>query len=267
MNFQLIISGSSITNDYEWPTWYTWIKKRYKFSNDINLSLKGLGNEAIILRAVHGAKKVDNPFILLQLTSVDKWDWYVNDGNLVKIINKEKHKINIFDKTDQFGYWSTGSHFPLWKEHYKNNYFSIQHQMLQTLILIQWFQQLSDAQGWKYLILFDSPLLSVTEEQLNKGTLTYEQCFDNNLTNNSLCQILFDKSTFTEIYTPGLIGFATVNGLPWYHHKFKGHPGSLVHLEFAKQIVDLELSQAFTPVVEFEEFETEATRFQGLLND
>ena len=51
-NNPIIISGSSITNDLVWPTWATWITELYGLTNVRNLSVKGLGNKAIILKAI-----------------------------------------------------------------------------------------------------------------------------------------------------------------------------------------------------------------------
>ena len=267
MNFKnIIVSGSSITDDTAWPTWYNWIKRRFDLRNAKNISVKGLGNEAIILHAVAEAEHTTNPYIIIQLTSVDKWDWYVEDKNLINILEKEKHPINRINN-DEFGFWSTGSHFPLFKEHFKSNYFSVRHQTLQTLILIQWFQSLCLAKKWNYLILFDSPIFSVTESLLNQGILSIDQCNSYSLVDNPLCKFIFNNLDVDKIYTPGLIGFAKLNNLPWYHSKYKCHPGSLTHFEFAKTIVDPILSMEFTPCLDFDELYYEAKKFQSLSDD
>ena len=51
----VIIGGASITNDSAWPTWATWVQRRYALKNVINVSAKGMGNEAILIKAAHAA--------------------------------------------------------------------------------------------------------------------------------------------------------------------------------------------------------------------
>jgi hypothetical protein len=112
--------------------------------------------------------------------------------------------------------------------------------------------------------LFDSPLLSVTEEQLNTGQLSVDECFDNKLVQNTLCKTIYELTDFDKIYQPGLIGYSCINNMTWYSDRFKGHPGSLVHYSFMKDVVSLELDKFLTPVVELDSFLEEATRFQKL---
>jgi len=261
----VVISGASITNDAAWPTWATWIQKRYNLKKVDNVSIKGLGNEAILLKAVNTAFQYKNPIIVVQLTNVDKWDWYVQSPELVEKINKEKHPITKLTKSDLFGFWSTGSHFPKWKEYYKDNYYSLEFHSYRTLQLIQWFQLLSSKQGWRILILFDSPILSVTEEQLNSGILTKDQCYQTTLIENTISKHIFNSLDLTQIYMPGLIGYACLNNMPWYSKKYKCHPDSLVHYHYAKEVVCKELDNFIKPVNEFETFLDEAIKFKGLV--
>jgi hypothetical protein len=266
-NRPVVVSGASITNDSTWPTWATWVKHRYGLTNITNVSVKGIGNELILLKAIHAAKQLINPVIVVQLTNVDKWDWYVDNPKLITKINQEKHPITRLSNSDANGFWSTGSHFPLWKEYYKNNYYSIEYQTYKTLQQLQWFQMLCNKQQWQYLVLFDSPILSVTEQQLNIGQLTIDECLAMTLVNNSLSQSIFESTMFDNIYLPGLIGYACQNNLLWHTDKFKGHPGSLVHYYFTKDIISTDLDKILTPVVDFESFLDEATRFQMLVSE
>lgn len=263
-NCPVVISGASITNDSAWPTWATWVARRYALHNIVNVSVKGIGNELILLKAVEAAQHLDDPVIVVQLTNIDKWDWYVEDSELVEQINKEKHPITKLHKDDSYGFWSTGSHFVLWKEYYKNNYYSNEYQSYRTLQLIQWFQLLCKQKNWRYLILFDSPIFSVLEQQLNTGQLTLEQCSGHTLLQNPLSQAIFDSIDVDQIYQPGLIGYACCHNLPWYSSQYKGHPGSLVHLHYVKDIVGPQLDKILYPVVEYESFIDEATLLQKL---
>jgi hypothetical protein len=267
-NCNIIVSGSSITNDSAWPTWATFVKRRYKFDKVIDVSSMGAGNEVIITRAINEAKKINkNVLIVIQLTSVDKWDWYVENNELVELISHEKHTLIKMSPEDRHGFWSTGSHFPKWKEYFKHNYFSLEYFTFRTLQLIQWFQMVCQQQKWEYYIIFDSPILSVTENQLNTGILQKTECIQLSLLNNKLCQTISELVNIEEIYLPGLIGYACLNDLPWYHQKFKSHPGSLTHYRYVKDIIFPALDlKKISAVDNFDELEEEALKFQKIIN-
>jgi hypothetical protein len=263
----LVISGSSITTDHAWPTWATWVTRLYQLNQIVNVSARGMGNELILLKAIEAASNCQSPTILVQLTSTDKWDWYVQDLDLVKQINKEKHPIIPFNQSDKYGFWSTGSHFPVWKEYFFQNYFSQDYFTLKTLVMIQWFQLMCQQQNWPYLIIFDSPVLSVTESQLLTGQLEQHKCYATTLVENELCRNLANLLDLSNIYLPGLIGFACLNKLPWYHARFNAHPGSLVHLNFVEQVLVPKLDTLLTQINSIETIELEANRFQSLMDD
>ena len=263
----VIIGGSSITNSNPWPTWASWVMKRYASSNFVNTSVKGTGNEVIILKAIQEAKKYANPVVVVQLTNVDKWDWHVERPDLAEKISHERHPLTKLDTAESSGFWSTGSHFPLWKQYYKENYFGLEYQMFHTLMLIHWFQLLCQSSQWDHYILFDSPILSVTEQQLNTGQLAPDQCSGQQLTDNVLCQVLVDKIDFSKIYCPGLIGYAKINNLDWYSANAKGHPGSLVHYLFAQDIVTPVLDEIILPEQELANFRQEATVMQRIFEN
>lgn len=264
--FDIVIGGSSITDSHPWPTWATWTVKKYGGHSVFNTSVKGMGNEAIIARAVYRAKLCSNPLLLLQLTNVDKWDWYVDRPNLVAELSREKHPLTRIDDSHLSGFWSTGSHFPHHKQHYYQNYFSLSYQMYHTLQLIHWLQLFCQQKGWKYHIVFDSPILSVTEQQLNLGQLDLLECNSNRLVQNPLCQLVFDMIDLSNIYCPGLIGFALCNNYPWFSPRAKGHPGSLVHYHFTRQILEPILDQWLIPTHDLAEFEQEAKIMQKLFD-
>lgn len=262
----IVISGSSITDDKPWATWATWISRRYGSSNIINTSTKGIGNEVILLKAVQEAKKQPNPLVIVQLTSVDKWDWFVEQQELVNKFINEKHPLLRLQPNDTAGFWSTGSHFPSWKQHWREHYFSLSYQMYHTLQLLNWFQLTCDQQGWDKYVIFDSPILAVTEEELNQGKLERSQCFETKLVKNSLCKVIFDLIDLDRVYQPGLIGYAKLNSHPWLTVLAKSHPGSLVHWLFARDIICPILDQIVEPTVELEEFFLEAKMMQKLFD-
>lgn len=262
----IVISGSSITDDKTWATWATWISRRYGSSNIINTSTKGTGNEVILLKAVKEAKQQINPLVIVQLTSVDKWDWFVEQQELVNLFINEKHPLVRLQPNDIAGFWSTGCHFPSWKQHWREHYYSLSYQMYHTLQLLHWFQLTCDHQGWDRYVMFDSPILAVTEEELNQDKLECSQCFETKLVKNSLCEIIFDLIDLNGVYQPGLIGYAKLNSHPWFTQQAKSHPGSLVHWLFARDIICPILDHIVKPTAELEEFFLEAKIMQKLFD-
>jgi hypothetical protein len=261
----VIIGGSSVTTDHPWPTWASWLKRRYN-DNFIDTSVKGLGNEAIILRAFAQARHLHNPLLIIQLTNVDKWDWYVQDLDLIMQLDKEKHQVTKLQSEDLSGFWSTGSHFPRWKAHYREHYFSLDYHMWHTLLLINWLQMTCTHKQWDLHIVFDSPILAVTEQQLNQGQLDIEECCSRQLTDTPLCNLICDLIDWTNIYCPGLMGYAVQNHLPWFNEKIKGHPGSLVHWLFTQEVLLPVLDNLLIPCHDLDQFSTEAQRMQELFH-
>lgn len=261
----IVLGGSSVTDAGAWPTWATWLQKRYE-ARFIDVSVKGLGNESIITKAVCQAQVLDNPLLIVQLTNVDKWDWYVENPAMIEQLNQEKHQITKISLEDTAGFWGTGSHFPKWKTHYRTHYFGLQYQMWHTLLLIHWLQMMCKAQRWSLYIIFDSPLLAVTEYQLNQGLLSAEECGSRKLTDNSLCKLVRDCIDWSDIYCPGLIGYAVQKDLPWFNEQSKGHPGSLVHFLFAQEVLVPTLDRQLEAHCDLDCYLDEAQKMQNLFH-
>ena len=262
----VIIGGSSVTDEGPWPTWATWLKNRYCDNNFVDTSVKGLGNEAIILRAISKARLFDRPAVIVQLTNVDKWDWYVENTELIDQLSREKHQVTQISAHDTAGFWSTGSHFPKWKSHYREHYFSLQYQAWHTLQMIHWLQLTCRAQNWDHYIIFDSPLLAVTEQQLNQGLLDLEDCASCRLADNTLSQLVFDLIDWSNIYRPGLIGYALCNDLSWFNPRAKGHPGSLVHFNFMQEIIVPAMDLILDPCEDLEQHRLHAQQMQRVFD-
>jgi hypothetical protein len=233
---KIIIGGASNTQG-PWPTWADFVKLRY---NHVfyDASKKGMGNEAIITTALKSAaknaNKNDDILLLLMLTSIDKWDWYVTDPIVFNKLNKEKHNITQLDKKDKKGFWSTGSHFPLDKSYFKEHYYSNDYFMYKTLTLIEFFKNVCQKQNWKYKIFFDSPIFSMTENELKQPCQVDIDSFK--LINNTLCDWLFNVFKIDNtIYYPGLIGFLYTKKMSYYSSVYGPHPGPMSHLEFCKE--------------------------------
>lgn len=265
-NLNIIVSGGSITNDDPWPTWATFVSEFYQHTNFQNVSIKGLGNKVIILRAVKAAYQSKDPvLLLLQLTALDKWDWYVTDQDLCQQLKNEKHPLLEIEPGSNHGFWSTGSHFPSFKEYYRDHYFNLEYQAYETVLTLQWFEMLCQKQGWQYHVILDGPIFSVPESQLIQGLLEKDQCYKTNLLNNTLCDIL--RFNHDHLYLPGLMGYACLNDLDWYTPRFGAHPGSLVHyLFFQDTIIPVLNTHVQRKNVDLQLMMQTARKYQGLLS-
>lgn len=261
---QVIISGASTTSS-PWPTWSDVIKDRYR-ANWLDVSQKGMGNEAIILRALRAAFENKNAnteiMIIIMLTNVDKWDWYVNSDLLLNKFNKEKHTITKLHPTDKGGFWCTGSWFPLDKETFKDKYYNQDYFTLKSLQLISVFRDICIHHGWKYHIMYDSPIWSMTEQELNLGSYINT---DNRLITSELCNWLYQSIKLNlEVYELGLIGYLHSHSIPWFSKRFGPHPGPLAHLAFTKEFIYPLLDQHLTIIQSNEYIDQKITRMNDL---
>jgi len=262
---KLVVSGASNTNG-PWPTWADFIAERYECQMH-NVSKKGMGNEAIITSAIHASTKnlkpSDDATIAIMLTSIDKWDWYVADKNVVKRLDKEKHNITRLNANDPNGFWCTGGHFPLDKEYFRQNYYSHDYFAFKNLQLILMFYHVCNKNNWKYLVLYDSPIWSMLESELDANLPIDDSSFK--LVNNNLCKWLFDSTNVCEdVYHPGLIGFLAKNNKPYFSEKYKCHPGPMSHLLFSKEHIFPKLDYLFQQKHDNEFLEEYATKMDGL---
>lgn len=244
----IIIVGGASNTDGPWPTWAEFVDMRYHCRLK-NASKKGMGNEAIITTALHYAHKhshkYDNVLIMIMLTSIDKWDWYVGQGDVAQRLDREKHNLIKLDPNAVEGFWSTGSHFPVDKTYFKQHYYNQDYFVFKTIQLINMFKQICNVKGWQYHILYDAPIWSMTEAEINQKKPIIDDSFD--LVKNTLCSWLFDSSDLCkDVFCPGLIGYLHRVGLPYHSATYGPHPGPVAHVEFCKQhvfpVIDSRLS-------------------------
>lgn len=253
--FNIVTGGASITSG-PWPTWVDIIKEKYK-ANVFDVSKKGLGNEAIITTALHQASQIKSRdiIVIVMLTNIDKWDWYVDRPDLLDKFAEEKHTITKLDNTQDGGFWGTGSWFPLEKQVYRDNFYSEDYFVMRTLQMIAVFQQVCQARGWKGHIMFDSPIWSMTEQEVNLGgPIDAKSC---KLVNTPLNKWLYESLDYVT-YEPGLIGFLDDRGIPWFSPKYRAHPGPRAHFEFSKVYIfpflDLHVEDIGDDIVHLEAF-------------
>ena len=232
-NPHFIFGGASIT-DSPWLTWKDFVIERYNIRDVDCCAVKGVGNEFIRWSVLNKIKP--NSVACLMFTNIDKWDWMVNDVETAEKINREeKHKvINLDGQESDQGFWCTGSWFPVYKEHYKKNYYNQTYMLGKTLECICFLQTFFEQRKIPYLLLFDSPILQITEQELNQGIIQESLLLESK---NPLIKFWYDLIDWSNIYQPGLIGYCDQNNLPWRNKKFGGHPPSSSHLNFCNQHV------------------------------
>ena len=228
----LIIAGGSITNS----PWFTWADHAQQFlqpTRTVNLAIKGCGNKFIALSLINHILQHRPPvgsLVMPMFTMIDKFDQYV-DADQVKQLSNEKHPPITLEsgycKPSEAGFWSTGSHFPLAKQLYKENFYNLDWFATDTILNIFSLQQVCTQYGLDFFPVFDSDIWNWTEEDYNKIALG-ENCPTRNLLNGSLAQNF--KSLISE-YTANisLIEYARKNNLPIYNSLNKLHPASDVH--------------------------------------
>lgn len=224
----LVVCGASITKDKAWSTWATFVKGSFEWNSIHDISNHGSGNELIVTHAIATASRLENPFIAVMLTTFDKWDWVTDDPEKLARFDKEKNPICYLD--NGLGAWGTGSHYPLDKEHYKQEYYCQDWMTIRNLNMINLLVLHCKANNIPLAIFNDSPIFDTTEEYLNQGIVNTIGLINEK---TKLYKDLIDY----DFYEPGLIGYAEIKNLPWRHKKFGTHPGSDVHWKFSCDVV------------------------------
>lgn len=234
----LCISGASISR-CPWLTWVDCLIETLRPVRVTNHSCKGAGNQYIISSALHALhNKPDNKFLAIMLTNFDKYDMWVS-GQQCQDLQGEKHPphwINGQPALDQ-GFWCTGSHFPLIKQHYQEHFFNIDlsaaQDLNQTLGLIKYCQEFDIP----CLVMFDSPAMSYSEQQINRWYRYQEIPTPLMIKQSLLVQPAWSVLKSHLVDESGLIGFCMDNNLPWYNSVYGPHPPSISHYHYFQQQV------------------------------
>lgn len=238
-NLDLCVSGASISR-CPWATWVDFLKDALLPNSVIDHSCKGAGNHYIVRSAIHGLQSQSNRmFLALMLTNFDKYDMWVRDEKC-KTLQIEKHPPHWIDGTraTQQGFWCTGSHFPLIKEVYHQNFFDLEISAAQDLTNLLGLIKFCEDKAVPFLIMFDSPVFANTEYQINDWCKKQSPLTDRGLTESVIVKPLIDALAPYILDKQGLIGFCIDQGLPWYNSKYGPHPPSISHyLYFQEKIL------------------------------
>lgn len=231
-NYNIVVGGASCTTDSPWKTWVDLVEARYGIRCK-NVGKKGIGNVAIITKTLSEALKTKNPIVSVMLTSVDKWDWYTQDKDILDKLKNEKHTGSPINDENDGAYWGTGSHFPLWKEYYLKHYYSLRNMTLDTIKHIDLLVKTCRSRKWPFFIGADYSIFSYTENQCNK---------DYKKVKNNIPTYLIDKSIkvfFDEIKDyidlQGMLKIADRQNLPVIHCRYGPHPGTAAHHQYCKE--------------------------------
>lgn len=242
---KIIVIGASITAS----PWFTW-KDFLEIESGIvatDLSRKGAGNEYMVTALAQHADQLDaDTLVLIMMTNVDKFDWYVEDARYKSLLG-EKHPPNPISKSS--GFWCTGHWFPLEKELYQKNFYSLDYFTTKTIQQIMLAKSICQQRGAKLELLFDSPIWNYTEQDLYACTQGKDP--------SSCCQQLLElplsniwssnlSSTELNLEHNSLIGHCWQQNLPWENDKFSIHPPSGSHWSFYDKILRPRISNQLT---------------------
>jgi len=232
----LCISGASISK-CPWLTWVDCLIESLNPSTITNHSCKGAGNQFIISSAFHAVcNPGSNKFLAIMLTNFDKYDmWVANE--LCKELHDEKHPPRWINgqPAQHEGFWCTGSHFPLKKVIYRENFFDLglaaAQNLNQALGLVKYCQD----KNITVLIMFDSPILKYTESQINVFCKNQKKLQEHNLQKHVLVAPAWSVLQSYILDDQGLIGFCLEHDLPWVSDLYGPHPPSISHLKYFQQ--------------------------------
>jgi len=240
---KIIVGGASITNS----PWFTWADFLHNESGIdlVKFCHYGAGNECIASLIVKNSSLLDaNTLVVVMLTNFDKFDWYVNDTQFEQLQTEQNQPYKLSNCS---GFWSTGSWFPLKKEHYHRTFYTDDYFCAKSIQQILLLQSVCANTGAKLEILFDSPIWTHTERCINElGEKNLEP--DNaaqDFLSSPLSKIWAEFLTpdMKNISTTSLIGFCWEQHLAWHNQTYRGHPPSGSHYQYYQKIVRPRLSQ------------------------
>lgn len=229
----LVIAGGSITNS-PWFTWADHVQQLLQPNQTVNLAIKGCGNKFIALSLINQIIQRSIPagsLIMPMFTMIDKFDQFVNSDR-AQGLSKEKHPPitleSTYCKLSESGFWSTGSHFPLAKQLYKENFYDLDWFATDTILNIFSLQQVCNQYNLDFFPVFDSDIWNWTEEDYNK-IAQGENRPRRNILNGDLAQRFRSLLPESATHFVSLIEYARQNSMPIFNSVNKLHPPSDVH--------------------------------------
>lgn len=246
----LIISGASITAS-PWFTWADVVCEILKPRQVINLSARGTSNYYIAVSCINAILNADskNTLCMPMFTGIDKFDMYLNPNQTADYINEKHRPIDITGQPavpGQFGFWSTGSHWPLIKQHYYNNFFDPDIACVNNMLVFSALEKLCESRGIDLFPIFDMEIWQYQEQEINayltQGAELQRHDFLSQPLSAKIKPVL--SSEWFEFVS--LIQYAMNNNLPIYNDINKMHPPSNVHMSWVDHWIRPRLEKQYS---------------------
>jgi hypothetical protein len=246
----LIIAGASITAS-PWFTWADVVIETLQPKRVINLSARGVGNYYISMSCTNAILNTEfsgNTLCMPMFTCIDKFDMYLDNVQTKSLLNEKHRPLDLRGNPaidNDFSFWSTGSHWPLVKQQYLDNFFNTDIACVNNIMMFYALEKLCLDKGVDLMPLFDMEIWNYTEKDINEyfnaGTeLVRRQLLAQPLTTNIKSLLSDSWVNFTS-----LIQYAMENNLPVYDTINKLHPPSDVHTQWAMSHVIPALEKEF----------------------
>ncbi len=235
----LIISGASITAS-PWFTWADIVQEILKPDTTFDLSARGTGNYYIVVSCINLIvnQNISDAVCMPMFTNIDKLDLYLNSNDTINYINEKHGPLTLQGKQakpGEFSFWSTGSHWPLKKQIYLDNFFDTDVACANTILSFFALQKLCQERNIELIPVFDSNIWDYLEQDLNKFVDEKLPLPNLNLLTQPFTERV--KSLLDDTWYTGksLIQYAIDNNLSFYSNIRKLHPPSDVHLKWVEQ--------------------------------
>lgn len=236
---KIIILGGSITSS----PWYTW-KDFAEIETGlpiVDLSSRGVGNEFMVHSLVKNSDQLGpDALVMCMFTNFDKFDWYIENTKFSDL-REEKHPPKPI--SDHSGFWCTGSWFPLDKAVYRDLFYTHDYFCTKTIQQIMLLHNLVQAKNSNLILLFDSPIWTLTEQDINSIKPDNQVEIIASLKKDYLSLPLshlwrqYLQQPLIDIEDSSLLGYCWKHDLPWHKDSIRGHPPSSSQWKFYQDIV------------------------------
>lgn len=237
----LIIGGASITSS-PWFTWADIVIETLQPKKVINLSTKGVGNYYIALSCINTVVNNDlsNTLCMPMFTAIDKFDMYLDQSSTAKHINEKHRPLNLKAQPavdDEFSFWSTGSHWPLVKQQYLDNFFNTDIACVNNMLMFHSLEKLCQDRNIQLFPLFDMNIWNYLEKDINSHVTQHTELVSTDFTALPLASMIKPLLSTRWFDFTSLIQYAMDNQLSIYSEVNKLHPPSDVHLKWSEQCI------------------------------
>ena len=168
-------------------------------------------------------------------TGIDKFDMYLNPGQTADYITQKHRPINITGQEShpqEFSFWSTGSHWPLAKQQYLDNFFDTDIACVNNMLIFSTLEKLCESRGIDLFPVFDMEIWQYQEKEINSYLTQNTELQRHDFVNQPLSANIKPLLSPRWFEFMSLIQYAMNNNLPIYNDINKMHPPSNVHLSW-----------------------------------